>query len=263
MSNNSTNHAFNDPDPSKQAIDRRILLIVNADDFGQSAAINRGIIEAHQRGIVTSTSLMVRGAAMAEAVQYGRENPALAIGLHLDFGEWYFDQNEWKARYEVVFTDDEAAVRAEVERQLQAFRECLGRDPTHVDSHQHVHRRDPVRLVAQEVAREIGVPLRHERDHIRYCGDFFGQDFRGAPIPDSITVESLVRIIQALPAGITELACHPGYDDEAAGTYRHERPIELVALCDSLVKETIRVAGVQLCSFATPAVVSRFRPQLS
>jgi hypothetical protein len=61
-------------------------LIVNADDFGQTAGINRGIIECHQRGIVTSTSLMVTGKALDEAVKLSRENPKLAIGCTLTSG---------------------------------------------------------------------------------------------------------------------------------------------------------------------------------
>ena len=49
-------------------------LIVNADDFGQSAGINRGIIEAHEHGIVTSTSLMVRWPAAG--ARWGSASPS-------------------------------------------------------------------------------------------------------------------------------------------------------------------------------------------
>jgi len=59
-------------------------LIVNADDFGRSTAINRGIIDAHEKGVVTSTSLMTDREAFAEAVALARRYPRLGIGLHLD-----------------------------------------------------------------------------------------------------------------------------------------------------------------------------------
>ena len=65
-------------------------LIVNADDFGQSPGVNRGIIAAHQRGIVTSASLMTRWLAAGEASLYAKEHPELSIGLHLDLGEWAY-----------------------------------------------------------------------------------------------------------------------------------------------------------------------------
>ena len=58
-------------------------VIVNADDFGQSTGVNRGIIEAHEHGIVTSASLMVTGDAYDEAVALAHENPRLGVGLHL------------------------------------------------------------------------------------------------------------------------------------------------------------------------------------
>src|SRR6185312_13178749 len=58
--------------------------IVNADDFGASAGTNRGIVECHARGVLTSTSMMVTGAAVDEAVELSRAHPDLAIGLHWD-----------------------------------------------------------------------------------------------------------------------------------------------------------------------------------
>src|SRR5207247_11145801 len=62
--------------------DDRRDLIVNADDFGQSAGVNRGIIEAHERGIVTSASLMVRWPAANEATAYARRHQSLRSEEH-------------------------------------------------------------------------------------------------------------------------------------------------------------------------------------
>lgn len=59
------------------------LLIVNADDFGSSKAVNRAVVEAHRHGILTSASLMVTGAACEDAVRLAGEHPDLAVGLHL------------------------------------------------------------------------------------------------------------------------------------------------------------------------------------
>src|SRR3712207_8784245 len=53
-------------------------------DFGLTDGVNRGIIEAHERGIVTSASLMVRYPAAKDAADYARSNPALSVGLHVD-----------------------------------------------------------------------------------------------------------------------------------------------------------------------------------
>ena len=59
-------------------------LIVNADDFGASRGINRGIIEAHRHGIVTSTSLMVNTPFSAEAAKLADEVRHLSVGLHVN-----------------------------------------------------------------------------------------------------------------------------------------------------------------------------------
>ena len=95
-------------------IDRR--LIVNADDFGLTPGVNRGILHAHSHGIVTSTSLMVHRQAAPEAAAAARQHPELGLGLHLDLGEWEKRNGHWHAAYEVVDTRDAAAVAAEVER---------------------------------------------------------------------------------------------------------------------------------------------------
>ena len=76
------------------------FLVVNADDLGLSAAVNAGIAAAHERGIVTSASLMVRQGAAAEAAAYAAAHPALAVGLHLDLGEWDYVDGEWMAAYQ-------------------------------------------------------------------------------------------------------------------------------------------------------------------
>src|SRR5947209_5936730 len=96
-------------------------LIVNADDFGLSPGVNAGILEAHARGIVTSTSLMVRWPAAAAAAAQAREHPRLGLGLHVDLGEWIYRDGSWQPLYEVVPLGDAGAVAVEVARQLDRF----------------------------------------------------------------------------------------------------------------------------------------------
>src|SRR5690242_15498799 len=98
------------------------FLIVNADDFGQSPGVNQGIMEAHEHGIVTSASLMVRWPAAAAAAAYGRQRPSLSLGLHLDLCEWAYRNEDWVPVYEVVCLADRAAVAEELSRQIDAFR---------------------------------------------------------------------------------------------------------------------------------------------
>ena len=122
-------------------------LIVNADDFGASAGTNRGIVECHTRGVLTSTSMMVTGAAVEEAVELSRAHPDLAIGLHWDvIGE---DEREFDL-------DDHDAVRAEFAAQLERFHDLMGTGPTHIDSHRHMHLDERVCELFKELAAPLG-----------------------------------------------------------------------------------------------------------
>ena len=228
--------------------DKRYL-IVNADDFGQSPGINRGIIAGHEQGIVTSASLMVRWPAVREAVRYGLDHPGLSLGLHFDICEWVFKDEEWVSLYQVVPSDDARAVAFELERQLTTFRGLLGRNPTHLDSHQHIHREEPARAILIEAARELKVPLRDMSPAIRYCGAFYGQAANGYPYPEGISVEGIKKTLSALPGGVTELGCHPGVGNDPGTMYSREREVELGTLCDPQVREAIEREGLELCSF--------------
>jgi predicted glycoside hydrolase/deacetylase ChbG (UPF0249 family) len=226
------------------------VLIVNADDFGLSSGVNRGVIRAHESGIVTSATLMVRAPAAAAAAAAARARPALSVGLHLDLGEWEYREHQWHARYEVVPTDDESAVRDEIDRQLMVFVQLMDRPPTHLDSHQHVHRALPVRRLLEQAGARLGVPVRDVTPGIAYNGAFYGQDGKGRPLADAITVEGLLRVIASLPAGITEIGCHPGEDSDLDSAYGSERAREVATLCHPRVRDALDANGVALRSFA-------------
>jgi predicted glycoside hydrolase/deacetylase ChbG (UPF0249 family) len=225
------------------------FLIVNADDFGLSAEINRGIIQTHEQGIVTSASLMVRQPGAGAAAEYARRHPSLSVGLHLDLGEWSFTDGGWESMYEVVPLHDRQAVATETERQLARFQELLGRAPSHLDSHQHVHRDEPARTAALAAADRLRVPLRHVSESVAYVGSFYGQAAKGGAFPEAISVANLIDLIEALPAGVTELGCHPGLDPHLASMYRAERAIEVATLCDARVRKAIAASGLTLVSF--------------
>ena len=226
------------------------ILIVNADDFGQSSGVNAGVIEAYERGIVTSASMMVCWPGAAEAAGPARARPSLSIGLHVDLGEWICTEGAWKPSYERVSVSDPEAVEREVRRQLELFRSLVGRDPTHLDSHQHVHRDEPAKSVTARLASELGVVLRDRSPRVRYCGEFYGQTGTGEPFPEGISVEHLVELIATLPPGNTELACHPGRGLGADFVYGRERERELASLCDPRARAAIEREGVVLRSFA-------------
>ena len=225
-------------------------VIFNADDFGASSGTNRGIVECHTRGVLTSTSMMVTGAAVEEAVELSATLPELAVGLHWDvIGE---DEREFDLA-------EEAAVREEFAAQLQRFEELTGRAPTHIDSHRHMHLEESVSELFRELAAPVGVPLRGD-GQVRFVGNFYAQWEWGVTDLEHVSVAALQEIIRSeVREGWTELSCHPGYvSDDYRPMYRYEREAELRTLIDPAIAATLTELGIVLESYAT---FSRARAQ--
>jgi predicted glycoside hydrolase/deacetylase ChbG (UPF0249 family) len=211
-------------------------------DFGASPGINRAIVDCHVRGIVTSTSLMVTGHAVQEAVELSREYPSLGLGLHWDV--WGEEEREFPL-------DNHVAVRAEIERQLDAFHRLVGRMPTHVDSHQHAHRRDDLMPLFVEALASLQIPLR-EDGRVQYVGGFYGQWEWKVTDLEHVSVPFLQWILRnEVLEGWTEISCHPGYvSPEFTSVYNHEREVEVQTLCDPRIRRTIQDLGIHLMSYA-------------
>lgn len=215
-------------------------LIVNADDLGASADINRGVLEAHTHGVVTSASLMVDMPAAGEFAARRQQFPGLSVGLHATLtsegGELLFG---------------EGACRGELERQLNRFEQLLGRAPTHLDSHHNVHLEPPLSDIFLAVARERHMPLR-AFSAARYFADFYGHWDDGETHLEQVSVEVLGEMLETeVGAGITEFGCHPGYAGGGfESSYLREREAEVRTLCDPRVAARIGELGITLTSFA-------------
>lgn len=224
-------------------------LIVNADDFGASTGVNRGIIDCHTRGVLTSTSMMVTGRAIDEAVRLSREHPKLAIGLHWDV--WGEDERQFD-------THDLPAVRDEFRRQLDRFVELMGRMPTHIDSHRHAHRDPKVFPVFREMVAPLGVPLRGD-GRVRFEGHFYGQWEWKVTNLDHVSVKVFQEMLRERVAeGWTEFSCHPGYvTPDYQAVYLIEREEEVRTLTDPRVRATMEEEGIRLMSYADYGAMTR------
>lgn len=157
-------------------------LIVNADDFGRSASINRAVIQAHRQGILTTASLMVNGEAADEAVAMARENPGLGVGLHLSLicgtsalppdripglvnAAGAFSDSPEATGFRYFFHRSLAPqLESEIAAQFQKFRQN-GLRLDHVNGHLHFHLHPTVFKILMRHVREWGIErMRLTRD---------------------------------------------------------------------------------------------------
>jgi predicted glycoside hydrolase/deacetylase ChbG (UPF0249 family) len=243
-------------------------LIVNADDFGLTGGVSRGILAAHRGGIVTSTTVIVTRpidpALIEELLASG-----LGVGLHLNLTFGPPISSPWRvpslvdAEGTFVRDPSEAARRAskdeariELGTQIDVFRKLIGRFPTHLDTHHHVGCHQPILELILDFAAALKVPVRSQNDLARTAArrrklrtpDHFVGDAGPEPY---WTTERVLDQLAALPAGVTEAMTHPGhYDEELAGSrYGKQRDVELAALIDRRAREMIEREGIRLAHF--------------
>ena len=261
-------------------------LIVNADDYGRTPEISRGIREAYLRGVVTSTTCMMNIPTTAEDIAVAlRETPELGMGVHLvltmgnpisapetvssitDEEGHFFKYRPLLEQLLNIKVDD---VKREWRAQIEAFLRAADRKPTHLDSHHHSSYFSPALFHAMlELAKEYDCALRfpftgeisRELEETNKRVPDLIQEF-DPPRPDRFvvdfyderaTLEELLNMINNLPDGTTEIMCHPGYTDTAFASesvYNNQRDRELEILTDPAVKEAIQVNGIQLITFA-------------
>jgi predicted glycoside hydrolase/deacetylase ChbG (UPF0249 family) len=268
----------------------RKQLVVNADDFGFTPGVNRGIVDAHRRGILTATTLMANGAAFDDAVRLARETPTLDIGCHLVLvgGE---RSPLTGAAYPLTVAKLLAAL---ARREIRPYEElaaqvrvilAAGIRPTHLDTHKHTHLAPPVldavARVSQEfcirwVRRPFDFPMNAAPPAIppitRMVNAAMGllrprvervlashgcrmtDHFAGFQITGHFRTAELVRLLDALPDGTTELMCHPGYcTDELRGArtrLKESRERELEALMAGETRLATERNGVELVGYA-------------
>ena len=220
----------------------RRLLIVNADDFGLTDGVNEGVRRGHREGIVTSASLMVDAPAAGGAVAIASELPGLSLGLHF-------------VEAVGVDLDDAEELGGELVRQVDRFRELLGRAPTHIDSHHHVHLDGERTAVFASAARELGVPVRGD-GQVRYIGGFYGQWEWKVTDLSHVRPEFLHWLLrEEVLAGFNEIACHPAADlSDLDSVYASERLVELETLTQPGLLDRVESEGICLVSYAALAI---------
>ncbi|NOV02148.1 carbohydrate deacetylase [Paenibacillus planticolens] len=240
-------------------------VIINADDFGISPSVNKGIIEAFQAGGITSTSLMVNMPGFEEAIHLARMHPGLGVGLHfnLTYGRPVSSPGKIPSlvRQDGSFhpvnsacTREESDIETELNAQWHRFL-ATGLRPTHVDSHHHIHQNFPAVFRAMShLAVKENIPMRRSQTP--------HEDIHPSPLmTDHVLLDTydkhdglhqLLQYLHQLPEGTTEVMCHPGYIDDTLrniSVWIEPRKAEMTVFRDPMVKTTYEALGIQPIHF--------------
>ena len=204
-----------------------LRLIINADDYGRSPDISRGIRHAHLHGIVTSSTCMMNMPSVADDIKIAQqETPNLGLGVHLVLtagkpllpptevptligANGYFLKQTALIKQATRLNPAEA--RAEWRAQIEAFIAAAGKGPTHLDSHHHSSFFTPALLQNMlELAGEYGLAVRLPLAH--------GVDGAAAGLPEELAAamtEFAPQILEKLQPRSPDALFTSFYDENA------------------------------------------------
>jgi predicted glycoside hydrolase/deacetylase ChbG (UPF0249 family) len=273
MTKGQTNHLLGYPPDAR-------LLITNADDFGMCNSVNEAIMHTLQEGLVRSTTLMVPCLWALHALHFLGRHPEIPFGIHLtvisdpDFYRWgpvtskekvaslvdrtgYFYNFEGMPAFlaQVKLVDLEVEFKAQIEAVKAA-----GLKPTHLDWHSlRFNGRTDIFELMVRLAKEYGLALRvigrPTIEKLQSQGfptsDYdFGDSYL---IDPEIKTARFVQLLRELPAGLSEMAIHPGLDNtellalEPAG--KHERQTDFDFWISQQAKDIIKEEGIILLNY--------------
>ena len=249
-------------------------MIVNADDFNLTNGVSKGILEAHDSGIVTSTSALINLPIPKSILAEVLKRKSLGVGLHLNITlgspltakatihSLLNPDGFFKKRHDLNFKKISAAeLHLEYQAQIERFKEIFRRLPTHLDTHHHLHEGQKVFDVLARLAIHYHIPLRRSSR----CGSRIRKIFSSKRIRladylwedldsrKAWTQKSLAETILSMKSGFHELMCHPGRCDGVLmkkSSFNRLRERELKALCSQKIKRTVKSKEICLINFA-------------
>lgn len=221
-------------------------VLFNADDFGLTKGITDGIIEAHTKGVVNSTTLMMNGNAVQYAVKQAKQQPTLKIGIHLvltwgkpilqDVPALIDNNGHFLFTSIMNETPNIEAVKREWTAQIEAFLQT-GLQLSHIDSHHHVHGWKPLKDVVSQLAKQYNVPVRYMPSLSQSPEILLTETLWDGFYSDGVSA-NIFDELSHLSVSSVEVMTHPAYiDDEirSISSYVEKREEELKILTNLTV----------------------------
>jgi predicted glycoside hydrolase/deacetylase ChbG (UPF0249 family) len=240
------------------------FLIINADDFGISTEVNRGIFTAYEKGVITDSSLLIKGEYSQEAITMIKENPEFPVGIHIALDPllgWESPGKEKFTRQGLHQIMNESTfltkIEQEIHEQIEAFLDT-GLIPSHIDTHHHVHGFPQIFETLVEAMDRYGIKaLRFNKTGYSLMGredillsaetaqwmeDALRQ--RRITYPHLLIDPLLPFSLEELPPGMTELMVHPSSGGDPW------RQNDFTMLMHPSFIHTVREEGIELISFS-------------
>ncbi|MCM8776362.1 MAG: ChbG/HpnK family deacetylase [Candidatus Omnitrophica bacterium] len=248
------------------------ILIVNADDCNLTQGVTEAILDCHDRGIVTSTTILVNLPVDSRMVRETKKRQSLGIGIHLNITlgrpvsnpkkiKSLLDPSDCFRKFQSLLKPPRPKadeIFHEYQSQIELFQKIFGRRPTHADTHHQVHDDPYFFQVIIRVARENRLPIRRSQ-LMRQSGllkktgvrstDFIFGNLR----PEGHWTSEAVRaILPNLPNGISEIICHPGRNDsdlKSISSFTAGRETEWRIFRSKRLKAAVQRSGIVLSHY--------------
>ena len=249
-------------------------LIINADDFGYSKAVNLGIMESHINGVLTSTTLMANMPGVDHAVSLLKDMPNLCVGAHLTLtcgkpmlGEkvsTLIKENEYFFKLEDV---ENKVVQMDISEIYEEWKTQIryllnkGVNLSHIDSHHHVHTFKEHEEIIKVLSEEFNLPVRNcnnvLENKIRFLDLCNYNPIRNMEEKyENVRIECFKLIEEIIKKNIqyenTEAMCHPAFLDSYLlenSSFNIARIREVDILCDQLMRDLINKYEIKLCNY--------------
>lgn len=243
-------------------------LIINADDFGLTEGCNKGIIKAINEGIVTSTTVMINMPYAIDGIELLKKMGLRSVGVHLTLTagtptlpvklvpSLVDNENKFYKKKALLFPHmNLTEVEMELRNQIELFIKT-GLQPSHLDSHHHIHMDDGVREIVEKLAVEFNLPLRIADYRIKETlnskdiptTDGFSMDF----YDEGASFENLKEILLNFNDGVMEIMVHPAIlDDRLKNISRYyiQRESELTILTDKKWSNWLKENNYELIGY--------------
>lgn len=249
-------------------------LIINADDFGYSKAVNFGIMESHINGVLTSTTLMANMPGVDHAVSLLKDMPNLCVGAHLTLtcgkpilgnkvstliktdGCFYklsdIESNATKMDKSEIYEEWKTQIKDLLKK---------GVNLSHIDSHHHVHTFKEHKEIIKSLSEEFNLPVRNcdnnLENKIRFLDLCNYNPIRNMEEKyEDVRIECFKVIEELIKRNIqyenTEAMCHPAFLDSHLfenSSFNIARIREVDILCDQLMRDFINKYEIKLCNY--------------